>query len=80
MCRSAWLSDDGAKSLLVLMNNDTKKYYWMLVYRPLKEFEDTKGVIRIRKLKKYRQRNDEKGQAMIYKHTHITKDGVTWPP
>jgi hypothetical protein len=25
MRRSAWLSDDGAKSLLVLMNNDTKR-------------------------------------------------------
>ena len=36
-----------------------------------KEFEDTKGVIRIRKSKKYRQHNDQKkgtkGHTTIYK-------------
>jgi len=36
------------------------------------EFEDTKGVIKIRKLKKDRQHNDQKkkGQTRIYKTLH----------
>ena len=37
----------------------------------LKEFEDNKGVIRIRKSKKDRQHNGQKGQTMIYKTLHI---------
>ena len=47
------------------------------------EFEDTKGVIRIRKSKKDRQHN---GQKKIYKtkrstaHTHKTNDRVTRTP
>ena len=51
------------------------------------EFEDTKGVIRIRISKKNRQRNDQKkkdkrtkGQKdkqRSTKHTHKTKDRVT---
>jgi len=39
------------------------------------KFEDTKGVIRIRKSKKDRQHNDQKkrtkGQTTIYKTIHI---------
>jgi len=37
------------------------------------EFEDTKGVIRIRISKKHRQHNDQekKGQTTIYKTRHI---------
>jgi hypothetical protein len=45
------------------------------------QFENTKGVKRIRKLKKNRQHNDrkKKGQTMIYK-TYKTKDRVTPTP
>ena len=48
----------------------------------LEEFEDTKGVIKIFKLKKNRQHNGqkEKGQKdkqRSTKHTHKTKDRVT---
>ena len=48
------------------------------------KFEDTKGVIRIRKSKD-RQYNDEKkkrikGQATIYKITQKTKDRATRTP
>jgi hypothetical protein len=45
-----------------------KVYY--LFRQKQKEFEDTKGVIRIRKSKKNRQHNDQKrtkGQTTIYK-------------
>jgi hypothetical protein len=46
-----------------------------------KEFEDTKGVIRIRISKKNRQRKSTKGQTTIYKtYTHKTKDRVTRTP
>jgi KaiC/GvpD/RAD55 family RecA-like ATPase len=48
------------------------------------EFEDAKGVIRIRKLKKDRQRNgnvqkkkDKRTNNDLKKHTHKTKDRVT---
>ena len=40
----------------------------------IEEFENTKGVIRIRKSKKYRQHNGQrkgtKGQTAIYKTLH----------
>jgi len=43
------------------------------------EFEDTKGVTRIRKWKKNRQHNDQKkkDKQRSTKHTHKTKDRVT---
>jgi hypothetical protein len=43
------------------------------------EFEDTKGVIRIRKSKKDRQDNgqNQKDKQRSTKHTHKTKDQVT---
>ena len=46
------------------------------------EFEDTKGIIRIRKLKKSRQRKSQKEKVQkdkqrSTKHTHKTKDLVT---
>jgi uncharacterized protein involved in type VI secretion and phage assembly len=45
----------------------------------LKEFEDTKGVIRIRISKKDRQHNGQKknDKQRSTKHTHKTKDQVT---
>jgi hypothetical protein len=48
------------------------------------EFEDAKGVIRIRILKKNRQHNDQKKKAQkekqrSTKHTYKTKDRVTEP-
>ena len=49
------------------------------------EFEDTKGVIRIRKSKKNRQHNGQRKKYKKYKqrstkHTHKTKDRVTRSP
>ena len=46
------------------------------------EFEDTKGVIRIRKSKKDRQHNgqEEKDKERSTKYTHKTKDRVTRIP
>ena len=46
------------------------------------EFEETKGVIRIRKSKKDRQHNGqkEKGKQRSTKHTHKTNDRVTRTP
>jgi len=41
------------------------------------ELEDTKGVIRIRKSKKDRQDNGQKGKQRSTKHTYKTKDRVT---
>jgi hypothetical protein len=41
------------------------------------EFEDTKGVIKIRKLKKDRQDNCQKDKQRYTKHTYKTKDRVT---
>jgi hypothetical protein len=42
----------------------------------IEEFEDAKGVIRIRKLKKNRQHNGQKKKdnKQSTKHTHKTKD------
>jgi ureidoglycolate hydrolase len=44
------------------------------------ELEDTKGVIRIRKSKKEGKRNGQmkKDKQLSTKHTHKTKDRVTW--
>jgi hypothetical protein len=46
------------------------------------EFEDTKGVIRIRKAKKDRQHNgqNKKDKQRSTKHTHKSKDRVTRKP
>ena len=46
------------------------------------EFEDTKGVIRFRKLKKDRQHNGQKkkDKQRSTKHTYKTKDRVTRTP
>jgi hypothetical protein len=46
------------------------------------EFEDTKGVIRSRKLKNNRQHNNQKknDKQRSTKHTHKTKDRVTRTP
>ena len=49
------------------------------------EFEDTKGVIRIRISMKNRQHNDQKEKVQkdkqpFIKHTHKTKDRVTRTP
>ena len=49
------------------------------------EFEDTKGVIRIRISKTNRQQNDQKKKYKrtnndLEKHTHKTKDRVTRTP
>ena len=46
------------------------------------EFEDTKGVIRIRISKNNRQRNGQKKKykQRSTKHTHKTKDRVTRTP
>ena len=46
------------------------------------EFEDTKGVIRIRKWKKNRQHNGQKKKYKLQstKHTYKTKDQVTQTP
>ena len=41
------------------------------------EFEDTKGVIRIRKSKKNRQNNDQKDKQRSTKHTHTTNTNYT---
>jgi len=46
----------------------------------LPEFEDTKGVIRIRVSKKNRQHNGQKEKVQKDKHTHKTKDRVTRTP
>jgi len=45
-------------------------------------FEDTKGVIRIRKSTKDRQHNDQKkkGKQRSKRHTHKTNDRVTRTP
>ena len=48
----------------------------------IEEFEDAKGVIRIRKLKKNRQHNGQKKKdnKRSTKHTHKTKDWVARTP
>ena len=43
----------------------------------IEEFEDTKGVIRIRKTKTNRQHNGQKDIQRSTKHTHKPKDQVT---
>jgi hypothetical protein len=51
-----------------IMNHMVKRgYIWMSYHVCKEEFEDTKGVIRIRKSKKNRQRNDQKKN---YKRTN----------
>jgi hypothetical protein len=51
-------------------------------YSQQEEFEDTKGLIKIRKSKKNRQHNDQKkkGKQRSTIHTHKTKDRVTRTP
>jgi len=51
-------------------------------YLGQEEFEDTKGVIGIRKSKKNRQQNGQarKHKQRSAKHTHKTKDRVTQTP
>jgi hypothetical protein len=54
----------------------------LLIILSFKEFEDTKGVIRIRISKKDRQHNGQKKKVQTDKQrstniTHKTKDGVT---
>jgi hypothetical protein len=44
------------------------------------EFEDTKGVIRIRMSKKNRQHNDQKNKHRSTKHTHKAKGRATRTP
>ena len=48
----------------------------------IEEFEDTKGVIRIRKSKKNRQQNGQwkKDKQRSTQHTHKTKHRVTRTP
>ena len=63
---------------MVMLFNDTFQL-------SLEEFEDTKGVIRIRKSKKDRQHNgpkkkSTKGQTTIYKTYTKTKDRATRTP
>jgi hypothetical protein len=52
-----------------------------ITYNNVKEeFEDTKGVIRIRKSKKNRKYNGQKDKQQSTAHTHKTKDRVTRTP
>ena len=44
------------------------------------EFEDTKGVIRIRISKKERQHNGQKNKQRSTKHTYKTKNRLTRTP
>jgi hypothetical protein len=55
---------------------------WQQVNKPSEEFEDTKGVIKIRKLTKSSQHNGQKkkDKQRSTKHTHKTKDRVTRTP
>jgi len=52
----------------------------LFVGRHQEEFEDTKGVFRIRKSTKNRQHNGQKDKQRSTKHTHKTKDRVTRTP
>ena len=54
----------------------------MYIMFPEEEFEDTKGIIRIRKSKKDRQHDGQKKKdtQLFRKHTHNTKDRVTRIP
>jgi len=49
----------------------------VLLWISNKEFEDTKGVIRIFKSKKDRQHHGQKDKQRSTKHTHKTKDRET---
>ena len=56
-----------------------------VAYLKQEEFEDTKGVIRIRKSKKKKQHNGQKKKVqkdkqLSTKHTYKTKDRVTRSP
>jgi hypothetical protein len=52
-----------------------------MTYHRVWEFEDTKGVIRIRKSKQYRQHNgQERSKTDLQNITHNTKDRVTQSP
>jgi hypothetical protein len=69
------------------MKRGTKRYNFNQCYFILKEeFEDTKGVIRIRTSKKDRQTTQwpkERGQKdkqRSTKHTHKTNDRITRTP
>jgi hypothetical protein len=54
----------------------------MTIYNIQEEFEHTKGIAIIRKLKKDRQHNGQKKKDKQWstKSTHKTKDRVTWTP
>jgi hypothetical protein len=56
------------------------KFEYTLQARKQEEFEDIKGVIRIRKSQKNRQHNGQKKRAKATKHAHKTKDRVTRNP
>ena len=49
-------------------------------YAHYEEFEDTKGVIRMRISKKNRQHRVQKDKQRSTKHTYTTKDRVTRTP
>ena len=55
--------------------------FWFLIYY-LEEFEDTRGVIRIRKSKKNGQHigQEKKDKQRTTNHTHKAKDQVTRTP
>ena len=53
-----------AFSTIILLNFGTVSTVWYLIGLQ-DEFEDTKGVIRIRKLKKDRQHNDPKTRTKV---------------
>jgi hypothetical protein len=60
-------------------------YVFIAPVTQLQEFEDTKGVIRMSKLKKNRQRNGQKKKGQqekqrSTKYIHKTKDRVTRTP
>ena len=53
----------------------------MFLELPLsEEFEDTNGVIRVRKSKKNRQHNGQKDKQRSTKYTHKTQDRVARAP
>ena len=74
----SWLPDVGKKILhldLLMPQN----VFDHLLTSTKEEFEDTEGVIRIRKSKENRQHNGQKkkDKQRSTKHTHKTKDRVT---
>ena len=77
---SSGTNGDGYARKLVLKFMNT----WCFQFPIEKEFEDTKGLIRIRKSKKDRQhsgkRKREKIKQRSTKHTYITKDRATRSP